>query len=183
MRRSALEADGLLDPSYHYMLDHHLWIRIARRGPVQHIPALWAAARHHAGAKNVAMAPGFGKEAHRILDWMQSEPDLALLVARHRRRVLGGLHRLDARYLLDGGLPREALQAYGRSLLARPAYALRHWHRMVFAVASLLGAGRMASGISGLQRRREQRARAELSRLPGLAGWPGLVDERGWNRG
>ena len=177
MRRSALEQAGQLDPSYHFMLDHHLWLRIARNTPVRHVPALWAAARHHAGAKNVAQAPGFGRDAYRILAWMQSEPDLAPLVARNRRQVLAGLHRLNARYLLDAGLPGEALNAYGQAFLARPAYALRHWHRMVFAVFCLVGAGRLGSRLNNLQKGRERRARAELSRLPGLAGWPGLVDE------
>jgi glycosyltransferase involved in cell wall biosynthesis len=183
MRRSALELAGFLDPSYHFMLDHHLWLRVARNFPVRHVPALWAAARHHAGAKNVAMAPGFGRETFRILDWMKSDPDFAPLVARDRREVLGGAHRLNARYLLDGGFPREALRAYGRALRERPAYALRHGHRMVFAAFSLVGAGRLAGWLSNLQKGRERRAREELSRLPGLAGWPGLADERSWNSG
>jgi len=32
MRRSALQAAGGLDPTFHFMLDHHLWIRLAQRG-------------------------------------------------------------------------------------------------------------------------------------------------------
>jgi glycosyltransferase involved in cell wall biosynthesis len=183
MRRSALEAGGNLDHSYHFMLDHYLWLRIARHAPIRHVPALWAAARHHAGAKNVSMAPGFAREAYRILDWMQAEPGLAARLARDQRQILGGMHRLTGRYLLDGGLPGEALQAYGRAFLATPVYALRHWHRMVFAAFSLMGAGRLASRLSKLPRGRGRRTRAELDRLPGLAGWPGLADERAWQSG
>jgi glycosyltransferase involved in cell wall biosynthesis len=177
MRRRTLEQSGLLDPAYHFMLDHHLWLRIARRAPVQHVPALWAAARHHSGAKNVSQATGFGRETYRILDWMQSQPDFAPLVARHQRQVLGGAHRLNGRYLLDAGLPREALQAYGKALLARPAFALRHWHRILYAALSLVGGGRLAGPLSRLQSARGRRAREELVCLPGLAGWPGLAEE------
>jgi hypothetical protein len=31
MRKKALDASGYLDPSYHYLLDHQLWLRIAEK--------------------------------------------------------------------------------------------------------------------------------------------------------
>ena len=34
MRRSALQAAGKLDSTFHFMLDHHLWIRIAQQGEI-----------------------------------------------------------------------------------------------------------------------------------------------------
>jgi hypothetical protein len=145
MRRAVLEKAGYLDPSYHFMLDHLLWIKIARLAPIQHIPTLWAAARHHPEAKNVAQAPGFGQETFRILEWMESQPDLAKLVAADRKRVEAGAHRLNARYLLDGGQPGPALRAYWRATLASPGFALKHWHRMVYAGLSLVG----GKGLAG----------------------------------
>ena len=116
MRRAVLEQAGALDASYNYLLDHHLWLRMARLAPMKYVPETWAAARHHASAKNVAQAARFGEEAFRILDWAAEEPLLGELVAANRRRVRAGAHRLDARYLLDGGEPRLALKAYGRVL-------------------------------------------------------------------
>src|SRR5215208_2094993 len=42
-RREAYEKAGGLDTSFHYMLDHHLWIRIAQQGRILHMPQVWAA--------------------------------------------------------------------------------------------------------------------------------------------
>jgi glycosyltransferase involved in cell wall biosynthesis len=41
------ENSGGLNKNYHYMLDHFLWIRSARLGPINHIPSLWAAGTMH----------------------------------------------------------------------------------------------------------------------------------------
>lgn len=142
MRRSVLEKAGYLDDSYHLMLDHHLWIRIAQLAPVKYagdgtVASLWAAARHHPAAKNVAQADRFREEIFRILEWMETQPDLTELHDRDRRRILGGAHRLAARYLLDSGLAREALSEYMEAFRAAPRYALKHWHRMLYAAACL----------------------------------------------
>jgi hypothetical protein len=169
MRRSVLEKSGYLECSYHYMLDHHLWIRMARCAPMRHTgdsidkggsvrAALWAAARHHPGAKNVAQAPGFSRETMQLLEWMESQPDLEAIIAQNRKRVLAGAYRLNARYLLDGGMPAQALASYWRALLARPSYAFRHWHRMAYAVLCLVRLDGLTNSfrkrISTYQRRR-----------------------------
>ena len=137
LRRTALEQAGLLDVNYYCLLDHHLWLRVAALFPIQHISQLWAAARFHPEAKNVAQAARFGGEAYCIVEWMRSHPLLATRYSMYRRRIWAGAHRINARYLLDGGLPRPALRSYLRSLLAYPPIALREAHRMAFAAASL----------------------------------------------
>lgn len=141
MRRAVLEQAGPLDASYNYLLDHHLWLRMARLAPMKYVPETWAAARHHASAKNVAQAARFGEEAFRILDWAAEEPVLGELVAANRPQVRAGAHRLDARYLLDGGEPRLALRAYGRVLRNYLPYVFPHWHRILYALLSLLRLG------------------------------------------
>lgn len=138
MRRETLLRAGLLDESYHLLLDHHLWLRVAQHAPLRYLPHTLAAARFHPQAKNVARAAAFGQEAYRIVDWMQTQPALAEPFARNRRRIWAGAHRMNARYLLDGGQPGPALRAYLRCLTAHPPTALREGHRMVFAAASLL---------------------------------------------
>jgi glycosyltransferase involved in cell wall biosynthesis len=190
MRREVLEQAALspgvyLAPDYHYMLDHHLWVRMARLAPVRYLPGLLAAARQHPGAKNVSQAPGFGRETLRLLAWMRTQPDLAAHIAAHRRQVEGGAFRLNARYLLDGGLYAAALGEYGRALWTRPGYALQHWHRMLYALLSLLGGSHLAAlymelrarGLVDRQRRPDPDSIA--SALPAeysqqIANWPGL---------
>jgi len=169
MRRSVLEKAGLLDSSYHMMLDHHLWIRIARLAPVQHAPSLWAAARHHPQAKNVSQSQKFSQETLRILEWMQNQPDLASLVASQRKQVLGGAYRLSARYLLDGGQPGAALRHYWLALLNWPSFALKHWQRMAYATLHLAGIQRLPdqARAASLSRRR-QALLLELRQHPAL---------------
>lgn len=145
MRKTMLDKAGHLDPAFHYLLDHHLWIRMARLAPVQHIPEPLAAARHHPAAKNVSQAAAFGQEAMRILEWMETQTDLAALVQKNRRRIEAGAQRLNARYLLDGGMPGPALKAYGRALVRNPRFTLQHWHRILYALLSLAGGKNLAN--------------------------------------
>ncbi len=66
-RRQSLRNAGFLDPKYHLLLDHHLWLRIAQQGKMVHISREWASARFHREAKNISSASLFGEEAYRIL--------------------------------------------------------------------------------------------------------------------
>lgn len=103
LRRSIFEEVGYLDESYHYMLDHQLWIRVAAHSRVQHISSVWAAARQHSQAKNVLLATRFSEEIQRLYEWALTQPYLAPKIAADQWKVLGGMYRLRARYALDGG--------------------------------------------------------------------------------
>jgi glycosyltransferase involved in cell wall biosynthesis len=159
MRRTVLERADYLDTSYHFMLDHHLWIRIAQLAPIsylgnrktepqdpckqqytkeRHSFSPIAAARYHPTAKNVAQATDFGRETMYILEWIQKQPDLASLLAQDQNHVRAGAYRLNGRYLLEGRMPWLALKSYGRALLNWPVYTLKHWHRMIFAILCIL---------------------------------------------
>lgn len=153
MRRSILERAGYLDLNYHYMLDHQLWLRLAQLAPIMHISSTWAAARHHSDAKNVDQAPGFGEETLRLLQWMEDRPEFAAQVASNRKKVEAGAYRLNGRYLLDGDLPGSALKSYGRALVRDPLFTLRHWHRMIYAILSLLGGKSLAGWYYRIRRR------------------------------
>jgi len=146
-RRSALHKTGLLDPSFHFMLDHHLWIRLAEQGRILHIPQVWSAARYHPQAKNRARAAEFGREAFRVLDWAKKQPGLAESVARVKRRALASAHRYDARYLLDGGQPLSALIAWFRALFIHPPTALGRLNLFVSAVLILTGLNSLREAI------------------------------------
>ena len=144
MRRAAFENAGGLDLSYHFMLDHHLWIRIAAQGRILHIPQTWAAARYHPAAKNRAQAAAFGKEAFRILDWAKSQPNLAPHIGR---RALASAHRVDARYLLDGGQPAASLAAWTRAFFIHPPTALARLNLLGSALLNLTGLGKLREQI------------------------------------
>ncbi len=140
-RREALEQTGGLDTTFHFLLDHHLWIRMAQSGRILYVPQIWSAARYHAEAKNRAKAAEFGQEAFRILAWAKSQAGLAEAVSgvREARRARASAHRVDARYLLDGGQPVSALKAWMRALFVHPPTALTRLNIFVSAVLKMLG--------------------------------------------
>lgn len=154
MRRSALADVLSLDSSLHLLLDHDLWIQIARRGNLLHVDQTWAAARYHAEAKNRARAAEFGREAFRILEKIRMDNQLAPVLARVNRRAMASAHRVDARYLLDGGLNGAALFAWMRALLIHPPTALSRMNLFVSVLLNLMGLGFVRKYI--LIRRKER---------------------------
>ncbi|HMD80567.1 MAG TPA: hypothetical protein VKE92_04615, partial [Anaerolineales bacterium] len=138
-RRQALERTGGLDITFHFLLDHHLWIRIAQQGKILHVPQTWSAARYHAEAKNRAKAAEFGREAFRVLDWVKSQPEFAGVISRVERRARASAHRVDARYLLDGGQSGPALKSWTRALLIHPPTALARLNLFISALLNLSG--------------------------------------------
>ena len=143
MRRSVLEHAGCLDRDYHFLLDHQLWLRIAQLASMVYTPQILAAARYHAGAKNIVHAERFGAEAFKILDWMESQPMLRSLLKKKRKKVLAGAHHLDAFYLVEAGKMRAGLVAYRRAFFKHPPTALKSWKRILYAFLSLLGFSRV----------------------------------------
>jgi len=147
MRREALEGAGLLDPGYHYLLDHHLWLRMAMQGRILHVKETWAAARYHPEAKNRARSAEFGREAFRILDWARTHPDLAPAFASVERRAHASAYRVDARYLLDGGSPWMSLRSWGKALFIYPPVALRRLNILASALLQGIGLGALREAI------------------------------------
>ena len=136
-RRTILEKAGLLDLSYHYMLDHHLWLRMALEAPLNYAKGeVWGAARIHPGAKNVAAAEGFAREAIRVANWMEKDERFKPHFQEHKLKIWAGAHRLSAFYLLDEGKPLESLREYWRSFWKDPRTALKDWRRIGFALLS-----------------------------------------------
>ena len=140
-RREAYERAGRLDPSYHYFLDHHLWLRIALQGQILHMDETWAAARYHPEAKNRMKAAEFGREAFRILDWARNQPGLMEAVVSVERRAHASAHRVDARYQLDGGQAWKSLLSWFRALFIHPRTALARLNILVSAFMQLIGLG------------------------------------------
>ncbi|MBN8656750.1 MAG: glycosyltransferase [Anaerolineae bacterium] len=153
MRCSALQKSSGLDLTFHFLLDHLLWIKIAKQGKILHINQTWSAARYHAEAKNVAKAAEFGREAFRILETIAQDKDLAAIIHKIDRRAHASAFRVDARYLLDGGLPGKALQAWFRAFFIYPPVALKRMNIFVSAVLNVFGLGKLRGWV--LQKRKQ----------------------------
>ena len=147
MRRSALQKTSGLNLDFHFLLDHLLWIHIAKHGQILHVNQIWSAARYHAEAKNRAKAAEFGREAFRILEVAAQDDVLVSALANVKRRALASANRVDARYLLDGGQPAKALSAWMRALFVHPPTALARMNIFVSAILSLLGLGKMRDAV------------------------------------
>lgn len=139
MRRSALQKTDGLNSSFHFLLDHLLWIQLAQHGPILHVDQTWAAARYHAEAKNRAKASEFGHEAFRILKFVEQDPNLAPVLKKVHRRARASAHRVDSRYLLDGGQSARAISAWVRALLIHPPTALARINILVSSILNLVG--------------------------------------------
>ncbi len=154
MQRAAYQTAGGLDPSYHFMLDHQLWIKIALQGEIVHVGEEWAAGRYHPQAKNRAQAAGFAREAYRLLDWAQAEPALQPALGRVGSRARAAAERVNARYLLDDGQSWAALRAWGRAFRIHPPTALSRLNLLGSVLLNLVGLGAVRRAVLHLRKRR-----------------------------
>lgn len=143
INRSLLEQTGFLDLSYQYLLDHHLWLRLAKKAAIFYLPELLSAAHFHPQSKNVARAAEFGQEAYRIVVWMRENPSLKEIFEQNQAQILAGAHRINARYLLDGGQPWPAFVAYMKCMKNNFPTAMTEWHRILFSLAAIAGLGKL----------------------------------------
>ena len=157
MRRDVLLKAGYLDPSFHFLLDHQLWIRMAALAPMVYVPERWAAGRFHESAKNVAQAAKFGEEAFRILKWAESDSLVSAFLGRISRQSRAAAYRINGRYLLDAGQAWAAFKSYMRSLVTYPPTALVEWKRIIFAFLSLFGLGILQKHYNKWRKARAQR--------------------------
>jgi len=134
MHKQALDDVGFLNPDFHYLMDHHLWLKIASRYPVQYIDEFWAAARYHPEAKNLTGGAHYGKEAFKLYEWMLSHPKLADISRQNQRKIESGAYHLQAHYLLDSGQNWKALMSYLNAAIRDGSIFLSDYQRMGFAL-------------------------------------------------
>jgi glycosyltransferase involved in cell wall biosynthesis len=139
MRREVLEQAGYLDQAYHYVLDHYLWIRMARLAPMKYVPQTWASSRYHDQAKNRKSSEGFALEADAMMDKLQNDPQYLGLFRDNKKYITAGVDRYKAYYLTDAGKPGNALKLYFKAFLLRPGLVIKDWKHVFLAKLSLLG--------------------------------------------
>ncbi len=170
MKRSIVEKVGYLDPTYHFFLDHQLWIRLSRETKFVHHPKIWAVSRYHQDAKNVTMATASGAEVIRIMDWAEKQPDLAEIIGNNHNQVWAGAYQIIARYLLDGGKPGEAFRTYFKAARTWPPSLGGYWHRFLFSAMDSLGLGFLGKLFYQFKNKRPP----DISSKESLENWPGL---------
>jgi len=155
MRRSALEKAGYLQADFHMVLDHALWIRIARQGPILHVPEFWAVERTHAEAKTTAQAAVFVDEAFRLIPALAQDPAYAGVFVRHGRRIWGGLHLYAVKRYIDAGQYRRALSHALKALPIYPIGALQTWRKLMQAALGSVGGMGIFLAYRGWRRGRQ----------------------------
>ena len=138
-RKSALDKAGLMDTNYHFLLDHHLWLRIAQHGKMIYLPQTLAAARYHSLAKNIAQSAKFGKEAMRIVAWMQTDKSLSTLFEQRHKGILGGAYALDGYYQLEAKNFAAGLRAYSKAIISQPSVLPKELKHIVYGILGVVG--------------------------------------------
>jgi glycosyltransferase involved in cell wall biosynthesis len=162
MRREVLEAVGWLIADYHMVLDHSLWIRIAARAPILHVPEYWAVERVHESAKSTAQATVFVDEAFRFIPSIEKTPPFQEIFAHRRAQIYAGLNVFAGRRYYDAGQPARALGFYLKSFRFHPGAGLRYWYKIIQAFAATLGLGKLLLAYRRLRRRAQHRAQRLL---------------------
>ena len=141
MRRAVLEQAGYLDLNYNYLLDVQLWLRMAAIAEPYYAPEeVWAAARIHSDAKNIAHAKDFGAEAFRLAKWLCEDQRFYPLSSKLFNKIWAGAHRLNAFYLVEAGQYKSALSSYAKMLRLAPSTSKGTFKRIAFAALGALGA-------------------------------------------
>lgn len=139
MRAGALYQAGLLDPQYELVLDHDLWLRIAARAPLVHVPEYWALERTHPAAKTRRAAAQFVVEAETLVSRASEEESLRHVVKRNRSKIDAALSMFAARRLIDASEGRAALIRVLEAWRVEPREVLRYWYKVPQAVLAVIG--------------------------------------------
>jgi glycosyltransferase involved in cell wall biosynthesis len=137
MRRDILESVGGLESTYNYLMDHHLWIRMAHIAPIIFVDDYWAGAREHLHAKNIAQRLKFAPEARRIVDEMARQPDIAQLIQQNHSYIEAGLKVFEAGYLLADGQSGQAMQCYLSAITINPHRGIRAWRLILLNLTKI----------------------------------------------
>jgi glycosyltransferase involved in cell wall biosynthesis len=139
MRHEALKRANYLQADFHMVLDHSLWIRIARDYPLLHVDEYWAVERTHEHAKTTAQATVFIDEAFRLIPALERDPTYREVFERRGRQIHAGLHLYATKRYIDAGMPGQALRHYFSGMRLSLPMAVRIWRKFLQALGGSLG--------------------------------------------
>lgn len=143
MRRWVLEASGGLRTDYHLIFDHILWVDIAARAPLLHVPQYFAVERTHQDAKTIAQASSFVEEAFTFISSIENQELFKAVLDEHKRSIFAGLHIFSARRLIDSHQYISALKHFLQAFLRSPVSVIQVWYKVVQAAFGALGLSKM----------------------------------------
>lgn len=153
MRRAILQQVGYLIPEYQGLLDHSLWVRIAARAPILHIPEYWAVERTHESAKTIAQATMFVDEAFSFIPSLEERPEFRDVFAENRKVIYSGLNAFGGRRYIDAGRYREASAYFWRAARLHLPTALKYWYKILQAIGGTIGLERLFLAYRRYRRR------------------------------
>jgi glycosyltransferase involved in cell wall biosynthesis len=168
MRRDVLQEVGFLIPEFHGILDHSLWIRIAARRPILHIPEYWAVERTHEAAKTTSQATMFVDEAFRFIPSLEHQPLFKPIFASNARDIKAGLLIFAGKRYIDAGKPRQALAYFCQAYTIHPAAVRKEWYKVVQAAGGAIGLSGLFLGYRKLRRSVQHRSRTLVVDAHGL---------------
>lgn len=159
MRRDALKEAGYLITDFHGILDHSLWIRIASRRPILHVPEYWAVERVHEAAKTTAQATMFVDEAFRYIPSLESDPLMKDVFQNNKSEIYAGINIFASRRYIDAGKPGEAMTFFWKAFKLRPVVIFRYWYKLVQALGGSIGLSKMFLSYRLFRRRIQHQSR------------------------
>jgi tetratricopeptide (TPR) repeat protein len=157
MRREALENAGYLSTAYHLIMDHLLWIQIAARYPILHVPEYWALERTHPDAKTIAQAARFVEEAFRLVPSLEGEPAFQDLFSHQGKEIYAGLHVFAAKRLIDSGQPSQAMDHFREAMSLSPKVVARVWYKLLQALGGVFGLSKLFLAYRKIRRQFQHR--------------------------
>jgi hypothetical protein len=91
------------------------------------------------------------------LENIKPDANLAPILEKVNRRARASAHRVDARYLLDGGQPAASLSTWMRALFIHPPTALARMNLLISAILNLTGLGKLREKFLKLRKDQHQK--------------------------
>jgi glycosyltransferase involved in cell wall biosynthesis len=168
MRRSILESSGYLRTDYHLIFDHILWVDIAARAPILHVPEYWAVERTHQDAKTIAHASQFVEEAFNFFTSIENLTPFQPVLAEHGSEIRSGLHIFSARRLIDSHQFTSALRHFLKAALYSPNAVLKTWYKLIQAAFGALGLSKLFIIYRDLRRKVQHKSQKLLVSSAGI---------------
>jgi glycosyltransferase involved in cell wall biosynthesis len=159
MRHAALEEAGYLIADFHGILDHSLWIRIASRRPILHVPEYWAVERSHEAAKTISQATMFVDEAFHFIPSLEHQPLFEPTFVSNARDIQAGLLIFAGKRYIDAGKHRQALAYFHQAYAIQPVAVRKVWYKIFQAAGGAIGLSGLFLVYRQLRRRLQHRSR------------------------